>query len=51
MVVSWLLVDVPDFQKQFTIVCVDSSSQAETNICIPCSGKIMEGFFSFLHYE
>ena len=47
MAVSWLSVDIPDFRKQFTIVCLDSASQAETNICIPYSNEIFGRVFFF----
>ena len=47
MTVSWLSVDIPDFWKQFTIIYVDSASQAETNICIPCSNGIFGRVFFF----
>ena len=39
--------DIPDFRKQFTTVCVDSASQTETNICIWCSNKIFKRLFFF----
>ena len=45
--VSWLSVDIPDFWKQFTIVCVNSASQAKTNICIPYSNEIFGRVFFF----
>ena len=47
MAVFWLSVDIPDFLRQFTVVCVDSASQDETNICIPCSSGIFGRVFFF----